>query len=188
MELKRIFILILAVMFSVAGKSFSQNHNHLNSEIKLRLHKDKNKITSDGFTEILVAAFPLNPIFQLQDKRFYAGITKEISYGFYPYGRIAAEYSLIFRETKLNQLRASYNMDLPLESGDFYAFLLSVGAGYFTDFTDEGFFPQASLSLFLPVFDKIAVPLYFKVRETFMTKDKPDIFDVSFGLGLYLKM
>ncbi|MBL8007221.1 MAG: hypothetical protein JNJ56_06790 [Ignavibacteria bacterium] len=181
-------ILNIALIFAVSGNTFPQHQNILNPELKLKLHQDKSNNASNDFIETLLIVFPLNPVFQLQDKRFYAGITKEISFGFYPYGRIAAEYSLIFRKTRLNQLRASYNLDLPLESGDFYAFLLSVGAGYFTDFTDEGFFPQASLNLFLPVFDEIAVPLYFKIRETFMTKDKPDIFDISFGFGLYLKL
>jgi two-component system alkaline phosphatase synthesis response regulator PhoP len=125
----------------------------------------------------------------IENKKFYAGFTKEISYGKFPYGRLALEYSFIFRETRLNHLRASYNFDIPLETGDFFAFLISVGGGYFTDFDKEGYFPQASLSLLLPFSDEIGSMPYIKFRHTFMTdKSKSDISDFSLGLGLYISL
>ena len=128
--------------------------------------------------------FPINPILLLEDKKFYVGITKEFSFGIFPYGRIAAEYSLIFRNTRLNQLRFSYNFDIPVEAGDLAAFFLTVGAGYFTDFYKEGYFPQASFSLLIPVDDNIGISTYFKIRNTFMTeKEESDIFDISLGLA-----
>lgn len=182
------FTLIFSVR-SIAQSDFQKkNHFHdsKNSGIKLKLNSKGNTEFSNSFLETVLIVFPFNPIFQLQDKKFYAGITKEVSLMAYPYGRLAVEYSLIFRETRLNQFRASYNFDVGLETGDLFAFLLSVGGGYFTDFHDVGYFPQASLSLLLPLWDKMATVPYFKVRETFMTKDVPDIFDVSLGLSLYL--
>lgn len=134
---------------------------------------------------IVSVFFPLNPILLIENKKFYVGITKEFSLIFYPVGRLAAEYSLIFRKSDLNQLRFSYNFDIPLETADFAAFLLSFGGGYFTDFKKYGFFPQASVSLLVPTTDNIAVNAYFKVRETFVNQDKgSDIFDMSFGLGV----
>jgi hypothetical protein len=135
--------------------------------------------------EVALAVFPLNPILMIEGEKFYAGITKEIAIGFFPYGRIAAEYSLIFRETRVNHLRFSYNYDFPVEVGDFAAFMISVGGGYFTDFDKEGYFPQASLSLLFPLTDNISTNPYFKLRRTFMKdKEESDISDVSFGFSL----
>ncbi|HMS66439.1 MAG TPA: hypothetical protein PKD83_14440 [Ignavibacteria bacterium] len=190
---KIVFLFVTFVMLNSIN-SFAQSDFHfkLNSDElinpyqKLHFHSKEKSEFSNGFLEAVLIVFPFNPIFQLQNKRFYAGITKEVSLMAYPYGRLAVEYSLIFRETRLNQFRASYNFDFGLESGDLYAFLFSIGGGYFTDFHDVGYFPQASVSLILPFGDNLATVPYFKVRETFMTKGSPDIFDVSLGLGLYI--
>lgn len=193
-NLSAIFLLILLILISnqTLAQTILQEYKtqkySVNSEEKLKLHSKENTESSNVFLKALLIAFPFNPIFQLQDKRFYAGITKEISLISYPYGRLAVEYSLIFRETRLNQVRASYNYDFGMESGDFYAFLISVGGGYFTDFYDVGYFPQVSASLLLPFSDKISTVPYLKIRETFMTKGSPDIFDISLGLGLYISI
>lgn len=182
-----IFILSNSI-YSIAQtnlQSISPPKSTTTFEKKLKLHSKENTEVSSGFLKALVYLFPFNPIFQFQDNKFYVGITKEISLIAYPYGRIAVEYSLIFRETRLNQVRASYNYDFGMESGDFFALLFSIGGGYFTDFYDVGYFPQAAVSLLLPFGDKITTVPYFKIRETFMTKGSPDIFDISLGLGLY---
>lgn len=100
---------------------------------------------------VISVLFPFNPVFMLEDKRFYAGITKEFSFGKFPFGRIAAEYSLIFRETHLNHLRFSYNYDIPLSRGDIAAVLLSVGGGYFTDFLSTGSFLSHHLTFSFPL-------------------------------------
>ncbi len=120
----------------------------------------------------------------VENEKVYAGVTKEFSVGRFPYGRVAAEYSLIFRETKINQLRFSYNYDIPLSAGDIAAFMLSVGGGYFTDFDKTGYFPQLSFGLLLAASDHVAVHAYTKVRNTFVTEDnESDIFDLSLGFG-----
>lgn len=148
--------------------------------------KNISKQNSSSFTAFKIGSmlFPFNPIFLVENKKFYVGITKEISLGKFPYGRIAFEYSLIFRETHLNQIRASYNFDFPLESGDLAAVLVSPGVGYFTDFSKEGFFPQVSFNLLIPLDDHIGINTYVKFRNTFMIeKNESDIFDFSLGVG-----
>lgn len=192
--MKKLITFLIFLILSYSGNSIAQTilhdsyvlKNSFNFENNLKMNSVKKNESSESFLNTMVFLFPFNPIFQLQDKRFYAGITKEISLISYPYGRIAVEYSLIFRETRLNQIRASYNYDFGLESGDFFALLFSIGGGYFTDFHDVGYFPQASVSLLLPFSENISSVPYFKIRETFMTNGNPDIFDVSLGLGLYI--
>lgn len=142
---------------------------------------------SESFAEVALALFPLNPILMIEGKNFYVGITKEVSYSFYPYGRIASEYSLIFRDTRVNHLRFSYNYDIVLEAGDFAAFFLTLGGGYFTDFKKEGYFPQLSFSMLIAFSDNVGTNPYIKFRHTFMTEsEESDISDMSFGLSLYL--
>ncbi len=172
----------------ISETAYSQSNNFIPDEINLKLNSKENNAASNGFLKAALLAFPINPVLLIEDKRFYAGITKDVSFGSFPYGRISLEYSLIFRNTNLNQIRASYNYDIGLESGDLYALILSIGGGYFTDFKKTGYFPQASLSLLLPVTDNLASLPYIKVRETFMTKNDPDIFDFSFGFGLYVSL
>lgn len=132
----------------------------------------------------LALLFPFNPIFLIENKKFYAGITKEVSIGKFPFGRIASEYSLIFRKTHLNQLRFSYNFDIPLETSDFAVFMLSLGGGYFTDFSKEGYFPQVALGLVIPFDNSAGINAYMKFRNTFVTgENESDIFDFSLGLA-----
>lgn len=149
---------------------------------------EKNDLqNAESFDAVLLALFPLNPILMIEGNKFYAGITKEVSFGKYPYGRLAAEYSLIFRETRLNHLRFSYNYDIAIEARDFGAFLFSFGGGYFTDFHKEGIFPQALIGILFALTDGIGTNPYVKIRHTFMTDSgESDITDLSFGLGLYI--
>lgn len=185
---RNIFLTVFFISASIVN-SYSQNSEYKSSEINLKFHSKENSSMSSGLLKAGLIVFPFNPILLIENKKFYAGFTKEISYGKFPYGRLALEYSFIFRETRFNHLRASYNFDIPLETGDFFAFLISVGGGYFTDFDKEGYFPQASLSLLLPFSDEIGSMPYIKFRHTFMTdKSKSDISDFSLGLGLYISL
>ncbi|MBK8551207.1 MAG: hypothetical protein IPL53_09175 [Ignavibacteria bacterium] len=181
-------ILVSVFIFVLFGSTAFSQKDH--EEFNLNFPSSLNEIESASSIstyKIIAFLFPLNPIFLVEDKRFYAGITKEFSIGAFPYGRAAAEYSLIFRKTRLNQLRFSYNFDIPLEVSDFGAFMLTVGAGYFTDFYKEGFFPQASLNIMLPFNDNIGINAYIKFRNTFVTDDnESDIFDFSLGLATFV--
>ena len=182
--LKKIFFAVVIILASKVNL-YSQNPEYKLSEFNLKFHSKENTAMSSGLLKAGLIVFPFNPVLLIENKKFYAGFTKEISYGKFPYGRLALEYSFIFRETRLNHLRASYNFDIPLETGDFFAFLISVGGGYFTDFDKEGYFPQASFSLLFPLTDNIATNPYFKLRHTFMKdKEESDISDVSFGFSL----
>lgn len=127
----------------------------------------------------------INPMLVIEDKKVYFGLTKEISFGYYPYGRMAFEYSFIARNNNSSHLRTSYNYDFILEAGDFAAFVLTPGAGYFTDTKNKGWFAQTSFGLFLPVFFSAVNP-YIKYRHTFVMNKptgKTDIDDISLGMG-----
>lgn len=188
LKLIKINILVSVLIFVLFNSTaFSQkDHEEFNLNFPASLNEIKSSSSLSAY-ETIALLFPLNPIFLIEDKRFYAGITKEFSIGAFPYGRASAEYSLIFRKTRLNQLRFSYNFDIPLEVSDFGAFMLTVGAGYFTDFYKEGFFPQASLNIMLPFNDNIGINAYVKFRNTFVTDDnESDIFDFSLGLATFV--
>lgn len=158
-------------------------------QLRLSAKSPESSQSAQSFASAALALFPINPLLMIEGGKFYAGITKEVSLGFFPYGRVAGEYSLIFRSTKVNHLRFSYNYDIGLETRDLGALLMSFGGGYFTDFDKEGFFPQASVSLLFPIAENIASNPYIKIRHTFMTsEEKDDITDLSFGFGLYISL
>ncbi len=182
--IKLICLPILLGVISPGYLSAQQSDLRLNSvNPYLNFPRERQQTALEDISFFAVV-FPLNPIFLIENKRFYAGITKEFSIGKFPFGRFATEYSLIFRETRVNHLRFSYNFDIPLEAGDFAAVLISAGGGYFTDFDKKGYFPQLSFGLLLPATEIISVSLYFKTRYTFMDdKSKSDIFDISLGFS-----
>jgi len=182
--MKKIFILALIIIAISNINLLAQQVNSFIPELKL---KDKSRQTESlSAGDVALALFPFNPILMIDNKKFYAGITKEVSLGFIPYGRLSAEYSLVFRETHLNQLRFSYNYDFVMEAADFAALLLTAGGGYFTDFEKEGYFPQAALAILFPITDGIATNPYIKFRYTFVNDNKGDVYDFSLGLGLYI--
>ena len=184
--MKRFFVLFFSI-FIFFTNAYSQNKS--NPDISLKLNDKNTTGKTQGFYKTGLALFPLNPILLIENKKFYVGITKEISFGFFPYGRIAAEYSLIFRETRVNHVRFSYDYDFPIEVSDFAAIMITAGGGYFTDFNKFGYFPQISFAILFPLSDNIATNPYIKFRHTFMDdKNESDISDMSFGLGLYLTL
>lgn len=176
---KLIFIFAVLFLYNSADAQTRKNNYELNNT------KNFSRTSSAvSFIKFAILYLPINPILSLEGKRFYAGLTKEFSFGSFPYGRAAVEYSFIFRETKVNQIRLSYNFDIPLEVADLGAVLVSIGGGYFTDFSKTGYFPQASLNILVPTNDVVALNTYIKFRNTFMTKEnESDIFDISFGFG-----
>ncbi len=179
----RKIIVIFILLFVLAQTSAAQSVPPLTMNPKDR----SSTLAAESIGEVALALFPLNPILMIEGDKFYAGITKEVSFGSYPYGRIAAEYSLIFRETRVNHLRFSYNYDIAIEARDFAAFFLTLGGGYFTDFNKEGYFPQLSFSMLIAFTDNIGTNPYIKLRHTFMTdSEESDISDLSLGLSLYV--
>lgn len=127
----------------------------------------------------------INPILVFEDKKIFWGLTKEISFAFFPYGRMNFEYSFLFRTFNKNHLRISYNYDFIEQSrSDWVMFRISTGAGYFTDTKNSGSFIQGSAGYFIasPI---VIFDLYLKYRFTYtFNKNKSDIHDISLGMGL----
>lgn len=180
-------LLCLVVIFLICSNhkvSGQSNNIKLNFKSESNYQNPFTQQASDIGLSVFALLFPLNPILLIENEKFYVGITKEFSFGKFPFGRAAVEYSLIFRETHVNQLRLSYNFDIPLVSGDFAAIMFSAGGGYFTDFDKKGYFPQISAALLLPASETLTANVYFKTRYTIMDdKSKSNIFDITFGLS-----
>jgi len=136
------------------------------------------------------AVYLMNPIILLENKRLYAGITKEFSVGFGKLGehRTAIEYSFIFAGNIAHYVRLSYKYDILLNENIKPSHMIqgttviSLGAGWFTDFKGGGVFPEVSYGYSLRNHKLLFFP-YVKLRHTFMfKKDKSDITDFSFGI------
>lgn len=187
--MKKIFPLFIILIILMAAVQISFGQENRNKEKLPGIQKlgDIQNTSASDVTKGILLFFPIGPTLIVENHKVYFGLTKELSIGMFPYGRFAAEYTIVARETYINHLRFSYNFDIPVEAGDLAAFLLTVGGGYFTDFNKKGYFPQVSFNLLLPAFEKVAVCPYVKVRNTFMTKkEESDIFDFSIGISTIL--
>ncbi len=127
----------------------------------------------------------INPMLVIEDKKVFIGLTKEISIGIIPYGRVAFEYSYIFRNYNKNHLRFSYNYDIILSASDFVAFIATPGAGYFTDTKNNGWFLHGSIGALMGPGEPFVFIPYFRYRHTFISqKISSDINDISLGVGI----
>lgn len=183
---KFVFILILFLSFC-SVQSFSQ-------QIDLNLNESKSsKLNSPNFYKKADLSTPLlalgiaaliSPMIVFEDKTVFFALTKEVSIGKYPLGRFSFEYSYVFRSYNNSHFRLSYNYDHILEAGDFIAFCLTPGAGYFTDTKNNGWFLHTSIgALFVPS-EYFALNPYFRYRYTFITeKTKSNINDISLGMS-----
>ncbi len=185
--MKPVLILTAVIIFTV--KLYSQN-----IDLKFKEHlpaKDINSLhykKSDLEPGLLITAIPLlliNPVLVFEDKKIFWGLTKEISFSTFPYGRFSFEYSFLFRTFNKNHLRFSYNYDFIYQQPkEWIAYVISLGAGYFTDTKNKGAFAQASTGFFIPTPLLIIYP-YLKYRYTkIFDTDKSDIHDISFGTGI----
>jgi hypothetical protein len=157
----------------------------------LKLHERPSKAQLPVFIYAGIAFFLINPEIVIENKKAYFGLTKEISTGYYPYGRIAFEYTHIFRSYSQNHLRLSYNLDYFIPTQFFVALMFSGGVGYFTDTKHNGIFPQASFGICIPLPIAgtmiTAVYPYLRARHTFVKGDEnSNITDISLGMGLIL--
>lgn len=132
-----------------------------------------------------------NPIVLLENDKIVAGITKEISIGFGDFGenRIAFEYSFLFRQTAKSHYRISVKHDFLLDKDIKPSNLLqavsvvSIGAGYFTDLSYSGVFPEVSYGFSIRN-NKLLLYPHIKLRYTFIFSGdtgKSDILDLSLG-------
>lgn len=123
----------------------------------------------------------ISPMAVFEDKKVFFALTKEISIGKFPYGRLAFEYSYVFRNYNKSHFRFSYNYDIVLEAGDFMAVVATPGAGYFTDTKNKGWFLHGSAGVVIGG-EPVSFSPYLRYRHTFiLDKLKSDINDISLG-------
>ncbi len=152
--------------------------------------------SSSSFLPVSIAAaavfYLINPILLYESKKLFGGITKEFSIGFGNFGehRVAAEYSLILGGNIKHYLRFSYKYDLLLKDNIQPSHMLqgtgvlSLGAGYFTDFNGNGIFPEVTYGYSIRNHKLLFYP-HVKVRYNYLFgKDKIDKADISFGIIL----
>jgi len=193
-QMKKLIItaLFLMLVIPAAAQVFT---NHYPALYGKKSQKKERSLQSLGngdseLSYLLAVAWPLNPMLVVEDKTAYFALTKELSLGmpvFYAGNTpvltmLGAEYSYVFRAERNSHIRAFADIYIPVESGDFFAFLAGAGGGYFTDTKKSGIFSQASFSLFVPLTEGTALKVYIKGRNTFMLKkEESNIFDISIG-------
>lgn len=185
---RRVFIVILLAL--ACSNLFSQFT--FNKSFNLYEKKSKSSSVLPISIGVLTAVYLINPIAEYTDKKLYLGITKELSVGWGKLGehRTAFEYSMIFGGNIRHYVRLSYKYDILLKSGIQPSHMLqgtsvlSIGAGYFTDFKARGVFPELTYGYSIRNHRLLIYP-HVKLRHTFMfQKDKPEITDISFGVML----
>ncbi len=184
---KNIFAVLVVFFFTNTSLFAQANTLKLKNDTKnsefTALKPFKLSSKADAPTYFYIAAI-INPILVIEDKKVFFGLTKEVSFGKFPYGRIAFEYSYIFRSYNTSHLRLSYNFDFVFEAGDFVVFIATPGAGYFTDTKNNGWFLHGSVGAILATSDNFGISPYLRYRHTFIKdKLKSDINDISLGVG-----
>jgi hypothetical protein len=175
---KGIFLFTLFLLISV--NSFSQ----LSLPENRLLNRDYSASNS-GNTIILSAILLITPTLILEDGNPYFGLSKELSIGRFPFGRAEFDYSYIFRSERTSAVHLSYNLDIPLFGSRGSAFMISPGAGYYTDFTRKGFFGQLAIGLFATTgfSDAVAIHPCLKFRAAFIKDGFPEVYEISLGVG-----
>lgn len=176
--MKHILPVIIITILS-CGNSFSQNMMQL---------KYKDSKTADaGNTLILGSILVLTPTLIIENGSSQFALSKALSVGKYPFGRIEADYSYIFRSERNNALHLSYNLDIPTNGkfNDPSLFFISPGGGYYTDFTRKGYFAQLAFGLWAGVgfADFLSIHPNIKARKIFMHDNQPGVFELSLGVG-----
>lgn len=185
-----LIILISIIIFSNSLKSqtfFSSEPSYKASYLTLR--KTKTTSVFPLAVGVAIVLYVINPIIVYEDKKLYAGLTKEFSVGWGKMGehRTAFEYSFILGGNIRNYVRLSYKYDFLLAGIEPSHMLqgsqtLSIGGGIFTDFNGTGGFPEITYGYSLRNHALLFYP-HIKLRHTFMfKKGKSDNTDISFGL------
>jgi hypothetical protein len=185
-------VFIILIIISSGNNAYSQNLGEKISHADYLKHFKQS--SSSSFLPVSIAAagifYLINPILLYENKKLYAGITKEFSIGFGDIGehRIATEYSLILGGNVKHYLRFSYKYDFLLKDNIKPSHMLqgtgvlSLGAGYFTDFNGNGIFPEVTYGYSIRNHKLLFYP-HVKIRYTYMFgKDKIDKADISFGI------
>ena len=185
-------IFIIFIVISFWGKTYSQ-HSFKPANRISRLENLKLTSGSSFFPVSIAAAsifYIINPIILYENKKLFAGITKEFSIGFGKLGehRFGAEYSFILGGNVKHHLRFSYKYDMLLKDNikPSHMFqgtsVISLGAGYFTDYNGKGIFPEVTYGYSIRNHKLLFYP-HVKLRYTYMFgKDKINKTDISFGI------
>ena len=193
-RMKKLIITVFFLMLVIPAAAQVKTNHYPELYGKKSQNKEKSlqslASADSELSYFLAIAWPLNPMLVVEDKKAHFALTKELSLGFPVFyaGKtpvltmLGAEYSYVFRQERNSHIRAFADVLIPIQSGDFFAFLAGAGGGYFTDTKKSGIFPQASLSLFVPLTEGTALKIYVKGRNTFMLmKEESNIFDISIG-------
>ena len=186
------FIFIIFIIIFLWSNTYSQQiYEPFN---RISHYKHFKQSSGSSFLPVSIAAagifYLINPILLYENKKLFAGITKEFSIGFGDFGehRLAGEYSLILGGNVKHYIRFSYKYDLLLKDNikPSHMFqgtsVLSLGAGYFTDFNGKGIFPEVTYGYSIRNHKLLFYP-HVKIRYTYMFgKDKIDKADISFGI------
>jgi len=169
-------------------------YSQTNSQNSYSYDKENTTNSAISFTSVSIGVgaflYLVNPIFLYEDKKIYAGVTKELSLGFGKFGehRFAYEYSFVFTGHISHHMRLSYKYDLLLKDKIEPSHILQVtsafsfGGGLFTNFSKQGFFPEITYGYSLRNHKLLIYP-HIKIRHTFMfRKQDSDITDISFGI------
>lgn len=181
-------LLLLINLSAVYSQDILYNKNI--TLLQLSKHKIGDATSSTLPIALGAAAFfyLLNPIVLFENDKISGGISKEISLGFGYFGehRLSFEYSYLFRASLKNHVRFGYKYDILLKAGLKPSNFLqgtpvfSVGAGYFNDFTNHGYFPELSFGYSIRN-DKFLFYPNIKVRYTYVERGS-NIYDISAGI------
>jgi hypothetical protein len=191
--MRSITVLLLLLSFKIVLAQGSFNEP-LQLKLKENNQGNKTQLTKPHFYSkaelpipvlLAIPFFFINPVLVFEDKKIFWGLTKEISFSTFPYGRFSFEYSFLFRTFNKHHFRLSYNYDFIQQPGkEWFMFAISPGAGYFTDTKNKGVFGQLAFGVFVPA-PFFIIDFYLKYRYTnTLDKIKSDIHDISLGAGL----
>ena len=190
---KVVTIMTVLILLLLTANIYSQSSPYYLRSLK---ENKGSSSSSSPFTKVSIGfgsiLYLINPIILYEDNDIYAGLTKELSVGFGKFGehRVAFEYSFVFAGKISSHLRFSYKYDFLMKdklepSNNLQSTsVLSVGGGYFTDFSKKGLFPEITYGYSLRNHKLLIYP-HVKIRHTFMfKKTDSDITDLSFGIIL----
>lgn len=173
-------IILIIMLVCILSEASSQE------QVSLKYSANSTK-SEAGNTLVLGSILILTPTLVLQDSRAYFGFSKELSLGKFPYGRAEFDYTFVFRSERNSLFHLSYNLDIPLNF-DFRQssiFMLSPGAGYYTDLTDKGYFVQLAFGVWAStgLLEGLSIHPNIKFRNVFKQNGKPGLFEASLGVG-----
>lgn len=196
--MKKLFILNTVLLFFIVNNIV---YSQYKSDVFPVPVKENNSFFKADKTETSNATLPFvigtlsflylfNPIVLLQNDKIAAGLTKEFSVGFGDFGenRFSFDYSFLFISDKKSTIRASLKHDFLLKTGIKPSNMLqgtsaiSLGAGYYTNFTNTGYFPEISYGYSIRNFKLLFYP-NLKVRYTFVVNGS-DVLDFSAGITI----